>query len=53
MPRLVGQGPRGIPPLGLELPVGTVIAGKFIPPTRFRSTPPLPGAEQTATRKNQ
>lgn len=36
---IVGNGSRGIPPLRLELPVRSMIAGKNVFPTRFRSTP--------------
>ena len=36
---LVGKGSRGIPPLGLELTMRSMIAGKLIVPPLFRDTP--------------
>lgn len=49
----VMEGSCGIPPLGFELPVGAVILGKFISPSRFRGTPSLPGPENGGPGKGQ
>ena len=39
MPRFIAQVACGIPPLGLEFTMRTMISRELIPPTRFRCTP--------------
>jgi len=44
----VGEIARGIPPLGLELAMGSMVPGKHILPAGFRRTPSLtPRKEKT------